>query len=413
MVGRGHDSPMRTFTALCVSALLLPALAGCAASPDRLHDSLLTLDTHLDTPVFFGVAGWEFGDRHDYAVDGTQVDLPRMDEGGLDGGLFATFIPQGPLTPEGRAAARQAANLRLDEIQATFAKYPDRIGVAYTAADARRLVAAGRHFGFLSMENGYPVGIEPEKGLAEFYARGVRIASPVHTAHNDLASSSTDSTPTAEPGLTGLGRRWVREMNRLGMLIDVSHASDATLDDVLALSTRPIVLTHSGAKDVFAHPRNVDDARIRAVAAKGGVIQVAAYPDYLVARTADPARAAAIAQVRRAGAANRTLEGRRETVAKLAEVDARYPVPVATFDMFMDHLLHVIRVAGIGHVGIGLDFDGGGGVQGLSDATHYRRITGRLLEEGYTRKDLAALWGGNFLRILDQAQAGATPGIGP
>lgn len=144
--------------------------------------------------------------------------------------------------------------------------------------------------------------------MREFHQRGVRMASPVHTQHNDLASSSTDDRPRAEPGLTELGRRWVREANRIGMLIDGSHASDATLDDILALSTKPIALSHSGAKDVFAHPRNVDDMRLRRVAERGGVIQVAAFPDYLVARAPNPERAAAIAQIRRNAAAQRTLE---------------------------------------------------------------------------------------------------------
>lgn len=395
---------MKHLPALCITAVALSALAGCATSPDRLHDSLLTLDTHLDTPVFFGVEGWEIGDRHDYAVDGTQVDLPRMSEGGLDGGFFATFTPQGPLTDEGRAAARAAADRRLDEIEAMFAQYPDRAEIVLTAADARRVTAQGRHFAFLSMENSYPMGLEVEKSLAEFHARGVRMASPVHTAHNDLGTSSTDSTPTAEPGLTELGRRWVREMNRLGILIDGSHASDATVYDMLALSNRPIVLSHSGAKDVFPHPRNVDDALIRAVAARGGVIQVAAFPDYLVHREPNPERAAALAQIRRNANTNRTVAVRHETVRRIAEVNARWPVAPATFDQFMDHLLHVIRVAGIDHVGIGIDFDGGGGVEGLSDATHYRRITQRLVQEGYRRADLAKLWGGNLLRILDEAQ---------
>ncbi|MGC4029304.1 MAG: dipeptidase [Steroidobacteraceae bacterium] len=395
---------MRKIPSLCAAALLSLALAGCATPPARLHESLLTLDTHLDTPVFFGVEGWEFGDRHEYSDDGTQIDLPRMIEGGLDGGFFATFIPQGPLTDEGREAAKRAANKRLDEIYAMFAQYPGKIGIVRTSAEAHRLVARGQRFAFLSMENSYPMGVEPERGLAEFYARGVRLASPVHTQHNDLATSSTDIRAAAEPGLTELGRRWVREANRIGMLIDLSHSSDATLDDVLALSTKPIVLSHSGAKDVFRHPRNVDDVHLRRIAERGGVIQVAAFPDYLVEREQNPERAAAIAQIRRDAATQRTAQVRRDTVRKLAEVNQRWPVTPATFDQFMDHLLHVIRVAGIDHVGIGIDFDGGGGVEGLQDATQYPRITERLLKEGYSRNDLAKLWGGNLLRVLDQAQ---------
>jgi membrane dipeptidase len=323
-----------------------------------------------------------------------------MLEGGLDGGFWATYIPQGPLTTEGRAAALQSALVRIGEIHAMVEAHPDLFALALEAKDASRIAASGRHFVFLSMENGYPLGLDPLQ-LAHFHSLGLRMASPVHFLNNDLGTSSTD-TNAGLPGLTALGERWVAEANRLGILIDASHASDAALDRMLELSRAPIILSHSGARAVFNHPRNVDDARLRRVARQGGVIQVPAFNDYLIANPANPARQAAIGKAR--STAPRTLEGQRVLQARLREIDAQYPARRATLDDFMAHLLHVIRVAGVDHAGIGVDFDGGGGVSGLNEASDYPRITQRLLAAGYTRADLQKIWSGNALRVLGQAQ---------
>jgi membrane dipeptidase len=383
--------------------LVLLILGACAKQAPDLHQRLLTLDTHLDTPANFGLAGWDFGERHRVEDDGSQLDIPRMIEGGLDGGFFVTYIPQGPLTEEGREAARLAAHARLDEIHAMVKQHADRAGIALTADDGRRIAAAGKRVIFLSMENGYPVGLHPER-LQDFYARGVRMAGPVHFRNNDLATSSTDAARSDYPGLTPEGRAWVKEANRLGIVIDPSHASDATLDEILALSTRPVVLSHSGARAVFAHPRNVDDERLRRIAAAGGVIQVSAYPDYLVDRTPPPERAAEITRLRAASSNEKTLAARRELTRQLALVDERWPVPAATYEQFVQHLLHVIRVAGVQHTGIGIDFDGGGGVKGLEDATDYPRITQSLREAGLSDSEIADVWSGNVLRVLDVVQ---------
>lgn len=381
--------------------LLVMAAAGCATNPAQVHQRALTLDTHLDTPALFEIQGWDFTQRHRVEDDGSQIDLPRMVEGGLDGGFFATYIPQGPLTPEGRAAAYAAANRRLDAIHALVDRNPGTLGIAHNAAEARRVVASGRRVVLLSMENGYPVGDRPEL-LKQFHARGVRMAGPVHFRNNDLATSSTDVPRPEAPGLTAAGREWVREANRLGIVIDMSHASDAALDEVVALSTRPIVLSHSGARAVFDHPRNLDDERLRRIAAKGGVIQVSAYPDYMVTRSPSPERAAALAQVRQSrGSTEAQLQ---ERTRLQAEIDRRYPVPQPTYEQFIAHLLHVIEVAGADHAGIGIDFDGGGGVKGLEDATGYPRITESLLKAGLAPRQIEGVWGGNVLRVLEQVQ---------
>jgi len=392
-------SRLKARPAALVVAML--ALAGCATNSVQLHEKTLTLDTHLDTPALFEIQGWDFTQRHRVEDDGSQIDLPRMIEGGLDGGFFATYIPQGPLTPEGRAAARRAAQVRLDAIHALVEKNPATMAIAQTPADAHRIAASGRRVVFLSMENGYPVGDTPVL-LAEFYARGVRMAGPVHFRNNDLATSSTDVARPEAPGLTAAGREWVREASRLGVIIDLSHASDATLDEVLALSTDPIVLSHSGARAVFNHPRNVDDEHLRRIAAKGGVIQVSAYADYMVERPAIPERTAALAKVRQSRGS--TEAEQRERTAQQAEINRRWPLPQATYEQFVAHLLHVIKIAGVDHAGIGIDFDGGGGVAGFEDATAYPRITASLLEAGLNAQQIAGIWGGNVLRVMEQVQ---------
>lgn len=392
---------LRRIAFLTLTALLLPA---CAINPRVLHEKLLTLDAHLDTPMLLGVEGWDVTQRHSVATEGSQVDLPRMIEGGLDGGFWVTYIPQGPLTSEGRAAARDAALRRIAEIKGMVAKHPDRFAIALTAEDVPRIVATGRRFVMLSMENGYPIG-EDLSLLQRFYDLGVRVAGPVHFLNNDLGSSATDLRPVPWRGLSPLGERWVAEANRLGILIDASHSSDVVLERILELSKAPIILTHSGARAVFDHPRNVSDMLLRRIAARGGVIQVPAYSDYLVSNAADAQRDAAISAVRRMPA--RTLAQREAQRQQLNQIQRDHPARRATFEDFIAHLLHVIRVAGVNHTGIGIDFDGGGGVEGLDEASDYPKITARLLEEGFSREDLQQIWSGNALRVVASAQASA------
>jgi membrane dipeptidase len=394
------------FVASCASLLL----GGCATSVRSVHESLLTLDTHLDVPMLFAVPGWNITDRHSVNGDGSQVDLPRMIEGGLDGGFWVTYIPQGPLTPEGRAAARDAALRRVLEIREMVAANPTQFAIAQSADDAQRIAASGRRVVFLSMENSYPLG-EDISLLRTFYSLGVRIAGPVHFLHNDLASSATDTRATPWRGLSPLGERWVELANQLGILIDASHASDAALDRMLELSRSPIILTHSGARAVFDHPRNVDDERLRRIAKQGGVIQVSAYNDYMIVNERDPRRDAAVGEVRRA--ASRSLVEREVGQKKLAAINQQYGYKRATFEDYMQHLLHIIKVAGVDHAGIGIDFDGGGGVSGLDEASDYPKISQRLLAAGYSREDLQKIWSGNALRVLREAQGRAESAQAP
>jgi len=378
------------------------------ASARKIHESLLTLDTHLDTPANFGRPGWDILDRHDAIKDGSQIDYPRMVEGGLDGGFFAIFTSQGPRTPEATRAARDAALIRGVEIREMVAKHGDKFALALKADDAAPIAASGKRVVFMSIENSYPIDGDVTL-LSSFYALGVRISGLAHFKNNDMADSSTDKPEWH--GLSPLGKQFVVEANRLGVVLDGSHSSDEVLDQLIALSKTPVILTHSGAKAVFNHPRNVDDARINALADSGGVIQVDAYSSYLIDTPKNPDREAAMAALMaKVGARNKMTEEQRAAfMAERNAIDAKWPVTKATFQDFMNHLNHALKVAGVDHVGIGIDFDGGGGVVGLNDASDYWKISKALLDEGYTKSDLEKIWSGNVLRLLRAAEAAKAP----
>ena len=378
-------------------------LAGCAHTPTTgdLHGQLLTLDTHLDTPMHFARPGWSFADRHDLATDVVQLDLPRMADGNLDGGFFAIYTAQGPLTPEGYVTAHDFALRRSDEIDKTLARNADRIQPARTAADARRIAANGKLIAFKSMENSYPLG-EDLGQLSEFQRRGVRLAGPVHSSNNQFADSSSD-TPHWN-GLSPLGRQWVAEMNRLGLVIDASHASDAAFDQMLALSKAPILLSHSSPKALFDNPRNLNDARIRALAAAGGAMCVSTI--YLSPLNMTTERAALFDKLEHIGDLSPAQQ--REFSQRWAALNATDPIWADDFERFMAALLHVIEVAGVDHTCIGADWDGGGGFKGLEDITALPKITRRLRAAGYSARDIGKVWSGNVLRIVENAETNAS-----
>jgi membrane dipeptidase len=329
-------------------------------------------------------------DRHTIK-ERSQVDYPRMVEGGLKGGFFAIYTPQGPRTPEGDRAARDAAIMRGVEIREMVAKHGDKFELALKADDAAAIMAKGKRFVFMSIENSYP--IEGDLSLmSTFQAMGVRLIGPVHFKDNDLADSATDKPEWH--GLSPLGRKFVEEANRLGLVLDASHASDDVLDQMIALSKTPVILSHSGCKAVFDHPRNVDDTRLRALAQSGGVIQVNSLSSYLIPTPKNPAREAAMADLMKRAQSAKSPAQQAALEEEFAAIEAKYPVPRATFGDFMNQLLHALKVAGVDHVGIGTDMDGGGGVTGMEDITGYPKITAALLAAGYTRDDLAKIWGG-------------------
>ncbi len=375
----------------------------------QLHQKMLTLDSHLDTPASLDLPGWSIDEEHGVHSDYTQVDLPRMKKGGLDGGFWAIYTGQGPLTVEGFRKARDFALLRGVSIREMVAADPANFALATEAKDAAPIAAAGKRVVYMSIENAYPLG-EDVTLLQTFYDMGVRVAGFAHFAHNQFADSSTD--PSKKPrfgGLSPLGKLLLKDMNRLGVVPDASHSSDQVLDDLLALSTTPVLLTHSGCKAVYDHPRNINDAHLQALAAKGGVIQMNAYGAYLKASKPNPERQKAMGALfasMREGA-KLSAETRAQLLAKRQEIDRLYPdTDRPTFDDFMAHMLHALKVVGPDHVGIGADWDGGGGVVGMEDVLDLPKITDALLKAGYSEGDVQKIWSGNVLRVLAAAEAG-------
>jgi membrane dipeptidase len=393
-------------TVLVNGAAALATLPVAAKTKTSLHQRLICLDTHLDTPADLARPGWDMMQRHSYATDFTQVDYPRMVEGGLDGGFFAVYTPQGPLTPEGMMAARDAALLRAAEIREMVAGHPDKFELAFVAEDAARIAAKGKRIVYQSIENSYPLGDDVTL-LRSFYRLGVRMVGPVHFKNNQFGDSATD-TPKWN-GLSPKGHELAMLANDLGMILDSSHASDDVFDQLAEMSRAPIILSHSGCRAVHNHPRNIDDARIKKLAAIGGTIQINSYNAYLIDVPRDPERDKA------RGALYEKLENLssmtpaeaatavREVAAGMKTINAQYPQPRATFETYMQHVTHALDLVGPEHVGVGADWDGGGGVTGMEDVTSIPKITERLVKLGYTETQLAAFWGGNALRVLKAA----------
>jgi membrane dipeptidase len=386
---------------LAASSIPCPAVAKAAPS---LHQRLICLDTHLDTPASLARPGWDMMQRHDQ--DFTQVDYPRMVEGGLDGGFFAIYTPQGPLTPEGMAAARDAALLRAVEIREMMAAHPRQFELALVAEDAARIAAAGKRIVYQSIENAYPLG-EDISLLNLFHKLGVRMLGFIHFKNNQFGDSATDAPQWN--GLSSKGRELAALGNDLGMVLDASHASDAVFDQLMEISRSPIILSHSGCRAVFDHPRNIDDARIKKLAAAGGTIQINSYNTYLITVPPNPERDKARAAL---GQKTRSLAGltptqkaavMQEVARERRELETRYPEPRATFEMYMNHVTHALDLVGPEHVGVGCDWDGGGGVTGMEDVAAIPKITERLVKLGYTEKQLTGFWGGNALRVLKAA----------
>ena len=361
------------FKRLCVliSAACWIIAAGCSEEmldtiADAIHDKVLTVDSHVDTPLLMNYTDFDPGVRHDET--GTQVDYPRMKEGGLDAAFFAVFVWQGPRTPEGNENAKQQALKTLDVINNNLAKYPDLAELALTPDDAYRIEKEGRRAIFIGMENGYLIGSDISL-IREFYGRGVRYITLCHSKNNDICDSSTDPEGPEHDGLSDFGMQVVAEMNRLGMMVDISHTSDETVRDVLEVSTAPIIASHSSARAVYDHPRNLPDELLEKIADKGGVIQA--------------------------------------TIEYVRSHDSYDRTELPTVAEFVDHIDHIVQVAGIDHAGIGTDFDGGGELADCYDVSEMGNITRELVKRGYTARQIEKIWGGNLMRVFRQVQSAA------
>lgn len=448
-----------------LGALLAGSIAGTAAQQPPadaalvnrarpIHDRVITLDTHADISVN------NFTAECNYTRDvGTQVNLPKMIAGGLDAAFFIVYVGQGPLTEEGYADAYKQASDKFDAIHRLTKEYaPDRIGLALTSADARRLDKEGKKIAFIGVENGYALGGESTavKRVKEFHDRGARYLSLAHNGHSQLSDSNTgDATGIwMHNGLSPLGKQVIAELNRAGIMVDISHPSKQANLQAIAMSKAPVIASHSAARALMNHSRNLVDEELLALKKNGGVVQTVGFAGYVkvnppsAERTAaldalrtelglpagtalggrgggrggagrggaspcptpEPAAGAASGRQGRQGGRGNALaqlsEEQRATLqTRLAEIDKKFPPPPrANVKDFVDHIDYIVKKIGIDHVGISSDFDGGGGVDGWNDAGETFNVTLELVRRGYTEQQIEKLWSGNLFRVLDEVQ---------
>ena len=369
----------------------------------QVHDRAITIDTHDDIPGNFGSDEVNPCQRLS-----RQVDLVKMKEGGLDVAFFIVYVGQGPRTPEGYEAARAEAQRKFEGIhRVAEVQCPEQAEIAYRAADLERIVASGKRAIAIGIENGYPIGTDLAV-LRKYYEQGGRYMTLTHNGHNDIGDSSNPRPgegPGEHDGLSPFGEQVVAEMNRLGMMVDISHVAKSTMLDVARLSKAPVIASHSGAAAVNANARNLDDEQLLALKQNGGVAQAVALGEFV--RTDPPEKQAALLAARQelglaAGTRNITAEQRAAWEAKRQEIDKRWP-PAKVSD-YVNHIDHMVKLIGIDHVGISSDFDGGGGVQGWNDASESANVTAELLRRGYTEEQIVKLWGGNLLRVWREVE---------
>ena len=320
----------------------------------RLHNRILTLDSHCDTPMFFDQQ-IDFASRDPKIL----VDLHKMTEGHLDATIMVAYLKQLELTDEALLAATAKADRILNEIEAMVAKSCSYVDIAYTPADLYRLKSEGKKAIMLGIENGYAIGNDISN-IERFRNRGVVYMTLCHNGNNQLCGSARFNDEGL--GVNAFGEQVIKEMNRVGMMVDISHAGERTFYDALNISSKPIVASHSSARALCNHPRNLTDDQLKALADKGGVAQVTLYSGFLKEQG------------------------------------------IATIQDAIDHLNHMVNIMGIEHVGIGTDFDGDGGITGCASASELINFTRCLLKERYSEEDIRRIWGGNFLRVMEEVQ---------
>lgn len=379
-----------------------------AAKARAIHDRVLTVDTHCDTPSRLLDKNWDIGVRHEPGKRGSgMIDLPRMAEGGLDAEFFAVFVGQGERTEEGYAKAKDAALKELSAIRLMCQKYPALVGLATLPEDAYRLEKEGKSAAYIGMENGYPVG-KTLANIEEYYNQGVRYLTLCHSRDNDICDSSTDRQNPEDNGLSDFGKQVVAECNRLGLMVDVSHISDKSFFDVLKATKAPVIASHSSCRAVCDSPRNLSDEMIRALAANGGVVQICFVSSYLKTPKPNPEREKALKEMQARYGSMREVKDEAVLEKIREEYDAineKFPGERATVKDLVGHIDHVVKVAGIDYVGIGTDFDGGGGVEGCNDVSQMFRVTEELVRRGYSEKDIEKIWGGNVMRVFKKVIA--------
>lgn len=328
----------------------------------ELHTKIVTLDSHCDSPMILAPQQVDWAEAFSRRNPDLLVDLQKMDEGHLDGTIMVAYLAQGARDEDGLKVATAKANDILSKMEDMAARCTARVAIARCPDDLRRLKLEGRHGIMLGIENGYAIG-KDIKNVEAFRNRGVVYMTLCHNGDNDICDSAKGNNEHG--GVSPFGADVIREMNRVGMMVDLSHGGEKSFYDALDISSQPIVCSHSSARALCNHPRNLTDDQMRALAQKGGVAQVTFYHGFLKA------------------------EGEASIVDAIA------------------HLNHMVKIMGVEHVGIGTDFDGDGGVKGIASASELINFTRRMLRERYTNEEIQMLWGGNFMRVMQQVQQAA------
>jgi len=402
---------MRVTTFLQVAMLLL---AGCAASPshadlatDSIHAAAIVIDTHVDIPPNYATAEVDPG-----LLGNMQVDLPKMVLGGVDVAFFIVYVKQGERSEAGYAEARQVAIAKFEAIHRQSEIHGERIELAQTAADVERILAEGKLVAMIGVENSFPIGTNLSL-IKDFYARGAPYMSLTLAGHNDLADSANPigrTLETATPehdGLSELGRQALLEMNKVGIIIDVSHASEATTLQTAALSRAPIIASHSAVEALSPIARNLSDQELDAIKKSGGVAQIVAFDWYL--RPPEMEKVKAILAARKAfgikTAGDLQALGVKDKQALQERIEAAHKRwPRATVNDLVDHIDYAVKRIGIEHVGIASDFGGGGGIERWDNASQTPEVTAEMVRRGYSSKDISKIWGGNLLRVLSDVE---------
>ncbi|MCX6301875.1 MAG: dipeptidase [Bacteroidia bacterium] len=382
-------------------------LTGCGSSEeqiikraDKIHEKFLTVDTHCDTPLDIIRNGFDLGEKHDRGC----VDFPRMIEGGLDAEFLAAYIGQGPRDDSSTNQAHLEILGIIDAIYKNVEKNSAMAEIALSPDDAYRLKKAGKLSAFIGIENGYPVGKDISR-IKQYYDLGARYITLCHSGNNDICDSSSDPKGPEHNGLSSFGEEVVKEMNHLGMIIDVSHMSDEAFSDVLSVSKAPVIASHSSSRALCSSPRNLSDDMLLSLKSNDGVIQICILSSYIKTPEPNPEMDAKLAELKDKYGDFNTLsdEQKKQFRSERWEIMDKYR-KLATVTDVVDHIDHVAQVIGIDHVGIGTDFDGGGGVDGCKSVAEMKNITIELLRRGYSKSDIGKIWGGNIMRVFREVE---------
>tara|TARA_R110000765_G_scaffold26938_7_gene65775 strand:- start:639 stop:1889 length:1251 start_codon:yes stop_codon:yes gene_type:complete len=388
----------------------------------RVHKDVITIDTHVDINVA------NFTDTINYTQKlDNQVNLPKLKSGGLDVPWLIVYTGQGELTEEGYAKAKENAMAKFNAIHRLCEEIaPQEIDLAYSSKDVYKIVDSGKKVAMIGVENAYPIG-EDLSEFENYYNLGARYISLSHNGHSQFCDSNTGEADGVwlHNGLSDLGKMAVKEMNRLGIMIDVSHVSKESMKQMIALSKAPIIASHSSARALCNHSRNLDDEQLLLMKENGGVVQTVAFSSYLNTKKHE-VHAAYLKDFQKEVADSlgidwytfdeladlsdekkKTFMANYSKVVGLARANANKrkdrPQAVDVAD-FVDHIDYIVNLIGLDHVGISSDFDGGGGIEGWSDASETPNVTLELVKRGYSVEEIAQLWGGNLLRVLDEVQ---------